>query len=171
MLRRQIMARERDPNKYFLKWCKRCKAETQHRKSGRHCADCAVRRATASRRGGGASWAHDILGKARDRAKKAGVPFTLTKDTLPPLTTHCPVFGFEFSRGGFSNDRSPTLDRIVPELGYVPDNVVLVSDLANRMKSTGTVAQMYAVADFYYRLHQERGIPCDTPLRPLRSPS
>ena len=36
---------------------------------------------------------------------------------------------------GGRSDRSPSLDKIEPALGYVPDNVRVISDRANRLKS------------------------------------
>ena len=43
---------------------------------------------------------------------------------------------------------SPTLDRIVPSLGYVPGNVVVISHKANSIKSNATAAEIRAVADW-----------------------
>jgi len=53
-------------------------------------------------------------------------------------------------KGATSN--SPTIDRIIPELGYVPNNVIWVSHLANAIKHTATVDELFAVAQFYQRL-------------------
>lgn len=63
-----------------------------------------------------------LLRSAKCRAKKRGIPFSITlKDVVVP--THCPVLGLalvpHFGRGGGEPD-SPSLDRIVPALGYVP---------------------------------------------------
>lgn len=58
-------------------------------------------------------------------------------------------------RGG-KHHGSPTLDRLVPDLGYVPGNVLVVSELANSIKSDATPAQIRAVADFYaHHLRQQ----------------
>ena len=48
-------------------------------------------------------------------------------------------------KGG--TERSPTLDRLIPELGYVPGNIAVISMKANRIKSdTDNPAEMAAVA-------------------------
>ena len=42
-------------------------------------------------------------------------------------------------------DNSPNLDRIFPKKGYVPGNVRVISQRANRIKSDATVEEMRAV--------------------------
>ena len=67
------------------------------------------------------------------------------KDIVVP--THCPVFGFLLSTNPIRRrDNSPSLDRIIPELGYVRGNVMVISLLANMIKSSGTPEQIQAVA-------------------------
>jgi hypothetical protein len=92
-----------------------------------------------------ASMFHD----AKKRAKRDGLAFDLTKeDILIPAT--CPVFGFEFTHTpGRRTDRSPSLDRINNERGYIRGNVIVVSWLANRLKSDATVEQLRIVVNFY----------------------
>lgn len=57
------------------------------------------------------------------------------------------MLGLALSLGaGKSHDNSPTLDRIVPDLGYVPGNVAVISFRANAIKRNATVAELKAVA-------------------------
>lgn len=92
-----------------------------------------------------------MLSNARQRARKAGVPFGITAaDIVVP--SHCPVLGIPLVRhlgkkGG--GDSSPSLDRIKPELGYVRGNIIVVSRRANRIKTDATPEELEAVADFY----------------------
>lgn len=53
-------------------------------------------------------------------------------------------------------DTSPTLDRIEASLGYVKGNCVVVSGLANRIKSNATVEQIAMVAEFYGDLKRHK---------------
>jgi len=76
-----------------------------------------------------------LLG-ARDRAEKQGLKFDLKEnDFVIPDT--CPALGIPLKisnkRGG--TDNSPSLDRVEPRLGYVKENVVVISGKANRIKS------------------------------------
>ncbi len=87
---------------------------------------------------------------AKKRAKKFGWEFNLDKeDVVIPLV--CPVFGFPLTctPGKGSNEASPSLDRIDNNKGYIKGNVLVVSLLANRIKSTADAAQLRIVADFY----------------------
>ena len=59
----------------------------------------------------------------------------------------CPVFGIPLSQGcpsGAWTERytSPSIDRIIPELGYVKGNIQVISFLANVMKHNATKEQL-----------------------------
>lgn len=94
-----------------------------------------------------------MVRNARNRARKAGVPFNLTKDDIA-IPSHCPILGIplirKIGRGG--NDNSPSLDRIHPERGYVPGNVIVISNRANRIKTDATIRELRDVASFYATL-------------------
>lgn len=96
-----------------------------------------------------------ILSNIRTRARRLGVAFNLTADDLVCPAT-CPVLGVKMERSlnpkGGITDFSPTVDRLVPELGYVRGNVIMVSHKANRIKNNASVEELQAVADFYRNL-------------------
>lgn len=89
-----------------------------------------------------------MLSMAKNRAKAIGVPFTITlEDICIPQT--CPILGVPLVRGladGMQN--SPSLDRIIPELGYVPGNICVISHRANRIKTDATPDELRRVADY-----------------------
>lgn len=89
-----------------------------------------------------------MYNSVRQRAKRDGVPCTITsKDIVIPKT--CPVFGLELRAGDrHSHENSPSLDRIIPEKGYIPGNISVISHLANMLKSKATSAQLRALADY-----------------------
>ena len=96
---------------------------------------------------------YEARNNAKSRAKRKGVPFALTIDDVPPIPETCPVLGIPLQ---INNDAargdSPSLDRIKPELGYVPGNVMWISNRANSIKNDATPAELRAVADFYEKL-------------------
>jgi len=98
---------------------------------------------------------------ARHRAKRNNIPFNLTEDYLKsiyPSDMICPVLGFEMSVGLDENgsmNTSPSLDRIIPEKGYVPGNVVVVSMRANSIKTNATPEEIRKVADFYEKVFDQ----------------
>ena len=75
-------------------------------------------------------------------------------DLPKTLPARCPVLGIPIYKGenGRMTDNSPSLDRIVPELGYIPSNVVVISYKANAIKRNATPQEIRRVADFYERL-------------------
>ena len=101
-----------------------------------------------------------ILGAARNRAKERNLAFDLDIEYLIsifPQDNLCPVLGFEFSMtpGAGLVPNSPSIDRIVPALGYTKGNVIWVSHLANTIKSNATPDQIKKVAEFYEDLYSQ----------------
>lgn len=80
------------------------------------------------------------------RAKKLGVPYRLTPEDFV-IPSHCPVLGIELRRGtkGFHDD-APSVDRIIPELGYTKGNIAIISWKANRIKSNATCEEIQKLA-------------------------
>jgi hypothetical protein len=93
------------------------------------------------------------------RAKTKNIPFDLDLEYLISVTTDkCPVFGFDFFWGRMGkNDRKsrPSLDRIIPELGYIKGNVVFISNWANIIKQDATEKELYAVANWLHAKRKE----------------
>jgi hypothetical protein len=89
-----------------------------------------------------------LLQKARARAKRNSIPFSLTREDIrvPPK---CPVLGIPLKFGGPQNPNSPSLDRIRNEEGYHRDNIVVVSYRANILKKDATPEELMALALFY----------------------
>lgn len=80
-----------------------------------------------------------MLSRALQRAKRFGLPFDLTEDDIE-IPEVCPVLGVPLQRGHL--DYAPSLDRTIPERGYVRGNVIVVSALVNRIKSNATADQI-----------------------------
>jgi hypothetical protein len=93
-------------------------------------------------------WAkiNSALSGSRERARRAGVPHTLTKDNVLPIPERCPILNIPLDARDLAH--TPSLDRRVPAAGYVPENVAWISHRANTIKSFGTAAEHRAVADW-----------------------
>jgi len=89
-----------------------------------------------------------ILTRARSRAREKGVPFSLTYlDIVIP--DRCPILGIKLERGTSGGlDSSPSLDRIIPALGYVPGNVRVIANRANRIKSDSTPEELSRILTY-----------------------
>jgi len=98
----------------------------------------------------------NILTTVKARAKKKNLPFNLTQIYLKSIVTDsCPIFGFPlmWERKTSNTHRaayfdSPSLDRLIPEKGYVEGNVVWVSMKANYIKSNATSEELIKVAEW-----------------------
>jgi hypothetical protein len=90
-------------------------------------------------------WSKRAIHSIRDRAKNKGIPFDIKQsDLLDPLTgklpEFCPLFPnvrMDYSSGP-DRRKWASVDRIVPELGYIPGNVCVISNGANTWKNNGS---------------------------------
>jgi hypothetical protein len=83
---------------------------------------------------------------ARLRARTQEIPFDIDVEDIHIPET-CPVLGIPLVSNagdggpGYGLFNSPSLDKIIPELGYVKGNITVMSNLANTMKNCGTLEQ------------------------------
>jgi hypothetical protein len=83
-----------------------------------------------------------MVTRARQRARKKLLPFNITKHDVV-IPSHCPLLGIKLVRGTKGNyDASPSLDRKDPKLGYTVNNIWVISNRANTMKSNATLAEL-----------------------------
>lgn len=86
-----------------------------------------------------------MLKDAEKRAKRFGLAFDLAPWDIH-VPEFCPVLGIPLRYGvGKRTDNSPSLDRIRPELGYVHDNVCVISWRANDLKADANVEELRMV--------------------------
>lgn len=90
------------------------------------------------------------LRSAKYRARKNNQPFGLTVADLPPIPERCPVLGIRLKRGGHGSERndSPSLERLIPSLGYVAGNVQWISHRANMLRRDATATELRLVAAY-----------------------
>ena len=101
-----------------------------------------------------------MLSNAKIRAKQKGVDFNLTSQYLKkifPKDNKCPISGLNFEFGYINREKinknnSPSLDRIIPSKGYVIGNVMIISDLMNRMKQDSTYEDIEKLYNFYKKM-------------------
>lgn len=107
---------------------------------------------------GSGTWVYFMLAGAKHRAKRRQLPFdsNAVRELLAAPPPCCPVFKTPFVSGKEHMTRnSPTLDRIVPALGYVRGNIALICARANSIKNDATAAELRAVADWLDSLPQK----------------
>lgn len=91
------------------------------------------------------------------RARRCGVPFDhagLSVGTIADWLqreTACPCCGVAFQivpTDGIRSDASPSVDRFIPENGYVRGNVALICWRCNNLKRDASAAELRRVADW-----------------------
>lgn len=94
-----------------------------------------------------------LLAQARCRARRRGQPFSIIADDIH-VPTLCPALGMPLrrdGRDGRSAEDFPTLDCIIPSLGYVPGNIAVISMRANRIKYNASWTELQQIANWVRR--------------------
>ena len=87
----------------------------------------------------------EMLRHAKDRATKAGLPFNLELEDLV-IPEKCPILETPISWRNSIRwqhpENVPSIDKIVPDKGYVKGNVCIISMMANTMKQNASIEQL-----------------------------
>lgn len=93
---------------------------------------------------------------ARARSKHDGTPFSIAVSDIK-IPAQCPVFGVSLCQGdGSQQDNSPSLDKFIPELGYIPGNVQVISWRANKLKRDASPDELVKLAEWALSKLQRR---------------
>ena len=89
-----------------------------------------------------------LWGRAKQRCTKTGREFTISVEDIKIPET-CPYLGVKLashigSPGG--KPYSPSLDRVDNARGYTPDNIQVISHLANQMKANASPQELRTFA-------------------------
>lgn len=105
-----------------------------------------------------ANYEKSMVIQARARAKRKSLPFSLrAEDVVVPDT--CPICDVVLRRGvGQAELHSPSLDRVVPSLGYTRENCVVICNGCNSRKWDSTPEMLIAIAGYITRIREERGL-------------
>lgn len=89
-----------------------------------------------------------LFNKVKARAKQLNLPFNLDKSDIV-IPSHCPVLGIPLFIGeGKLGHNSPTVDKLIPELGYVKGNIAIMSWRANCLKRDGKLEEFEALVNW-----------------------
>ena len=77
---------------------------------------------------------HFLVNSARRRAAQEGYAFNISESDLI-IPEYCPILGTKLELQKANNNlNAPSIDKIVPSLGYIVGNVRVISRKANMMK-------------------------------------
>jgi hypothetical protein len=101
-----------------------------------------------------------LVAGAKLRAKRVGTVFALTRDDIIPALSLgvCQATGLklDFTRRVRRGPRCPSLDRVDPKKGYVPDNVQIVCWQYNAAKGAWSNADLVEMAAALVNISKKR---------------
>ena len=84
---------------------------------------------------------------AKRRANRKGLPFDIELNDII-IPERCPLLDIPLQDcKGAAGDSSPSLDRLLPHLGYVKGNIIVISHRANQIKNCASVDELMLIAD------------------------
>ena len=92
-----------------------------------------------------------IWSTIKSRSKIKNVPFNISLEYLVSIAPdNCPVFNvpLTWAQVGSSTPFSPSVDKIIPPLGYIEGNVQWLSLRANAMKQDATPEELKQFSDW-----------------------
>jgi len=94
-----------------------------------------------------------LFNEIKKRASKKDIKFEITKEDLRSIygtVKKCPILEIDIDYSenyiGGPNDNSPSIDRLIPELGYIKENISILSQRANRIKNNGSAEEHILIA-------------------------
>jgi len=102
-----------------------------------------------------------LFNRAKYRSKLYNLPFNIELSDIV-IPEYCPVLGIPIDRTfagktpGKRHAQTPSLDRIIPSLGYVKGNIIVISFRTNRLKQNASLQELRQITAFYNLLEQKR---------------
>ena len=90
---------------------------------------------------------YKMLARAKSRAKKNNLPFNIELDDIV-IPERCPLLGIKIESTEVRNSpNNPSLDKIIPEKGYIKGNVWVISNRANTLKNDATLQELKTLVE------------------------
>ena len=116
----------------------RTKNSDKHMAACKPCCNARTRTNYTEERSTKKGHAYQIFSRRKRQAKYKNVPFTIDFESIFELAPDvCPILGTQLNWGeklSRPQPNSPSLDKIIPELGYIEGNVRWISYRANIIK-------------------------------------
>jgi hypothetical protein len=143
-----------------LRYCRMCKQEktlSEFKGTRHNCRKCNSRKdwLNGRKKGRMKQWREShqenvILTRIKGRCKKANIPFNLEISDIK-IPEFCPILGIKLQKSYIQGNplpSSPSVDRHIPELGYIKGNISIISFRANRIKNDATFEELKKIMDY-----------------------
>ena len=88
-----------------------------------------------------------LVERKKNICKRNNIPFNLEIADIK-IPAVCPIFGEPLIPGSKDIKYIPSLDRVIPNLGYVKGNVQVISFRANSKKKDATLEELKAILKY-----------------------
>jgi len=130
------------------KWCKSCLAEKAREYYKNTTTEQREKKRKRNQYYRKSNRKKTMLALARQRANRKGIEFSINEMDIN-IPEYCPVLDIKLAHNAYIlRGDSPTIDRIDPTLGYVPENCKVISWRANRIKSDATLEEIEAIIEY-----------------------
>lgn len=124
--------------------CKKCVASRSRTQWASLPQEEKARRISRSTERHGLKRLERLVSTTKSRALKSNIPFNIEPSDIV-IPEKCPYLGITLFHGaGKLTDNSPSLDKIIPELGYIKGNIQVLSHKANAMKRNASIEELLA---------------------------
>jgi len=135
--------------------CRQCEAEkTRQRQSNQLVSLPETQRDPTNPRDAKEIAMKRMLAGAKSRAAAKGLMFNLHYEDIQ-IPNLCPILKIPLIPSEGMSDGSPSLDRLVPYLGYTKGNVKVISMKANRIKTDATSLELEQVLEYVKKIEEE----------------
>lgn len=131
---------------YYHDLCKYCNT-TKRYVSNTKCVKCEYDKGVSNR---GKRPEYHMWANAKARAKRKNIPFNIEVEDIE-IPEFCPVFNIKMeigTREEFMTSHAPSLDKLIPALGYVKGNIKVISMRANIIKSFSSINDIERIIQY-----------------------
>jgi len=100
--------------------------------------------------------AREMRQSAKGRSKKKNLDFNITvEDIYSIMPDYCPILKSKLTYSGNKDKNSASLDRIDSSKGYTKENIQIISQLANMMKSNSNEEEQLLFANYIFNKNKK----------------
>ena len=124
------------------------------------CKSCSAQKALKEKENRKNNWKYKpslhMLNNSKQRAKATGRENTLVLDDIV-IPDFCPVLGIKLETGDRkTHGNAPSIDRIDNSKGYTKENIMIISDRANKLKKDASIDELIMIGKFYQKLKEKQ---------------
>lgn len=89
----------------------------------------------------------NLLNAIKSKCNFYNLPFNISEEDLI-VPEFCPVLGIPLIWTDKKSDNTPSVDRLIPVLGYTKGNICIISSRANLLKNNATIEEIEKILQY-----------------------